>query len=372
MMSGFTNDSENTANAQQDVTLDPSELKLDYPLEFKLMNPDNSSLSEEGTAVFLEDSFKVTTASRKSINFAFRDIVSFEGKDYRIYLTLCSGANLELYCLGRHYEDFLRVLTVLPNNTLKKDILMHEALLFTAEDIQFTYRDAFNNLLAQGECAAQISETALIIATPDGNNSTEAGFQFTFYCDLCQDGYKTQFIEYQTYKKGLLLRGLSRGISIGASLLGANRTGYGVERGADVLSERFEGMSPEWHKEHERAFEMAQNEARGHFHRLSQMPSMGRQWAVNGPSMGRQWVCKSDFNEEEGLCVECAPRMNVEVVHARSQKMVEDIRNKAANTTVFDGKIESKQVTCPPVRETQRSRQVLQQLRRQPVSGQVP
>ena len=42
------------------------------------------------------------------------------------------------------------------------------------------------------------------------DNSTEAGFQFTFYCDLCHDGYKTQFIESQTYKKGSLFRGLSR------------------------------------------------------------------------------------------------------------------------------------------------------------------
>ncbi|MGB4564892.1 MAG: hypothetical protein WBJ00_08950 [Dethiobacteria bacterium] len=25
------------------------------------------------------------------------------------------------------------------------------------------------------------------------DNSTEAGFQFTFYCDLCQEGYKTKF-----------------------------------------------------------------------------------------------------------------------------------------------------------------------------------
>jgi hypothetical protein len=163
------------------------------------------------------------------------------------------------------------------------------------------------------------------------DNSTEAGFQFTFYCDLCQDGYKTQFIESQTYKKGSLLRGLSRGISIGASLLGAYRVGYGVERGADVLGEKFAGMSPEWHKEHERALKWPKRGSR-HFHRCHKC---------------RQWVCDSDFNEEEGLCVECAPRMNVEVVHARSQKMVEDIREKAANTTVFDGRIESKQITCP-------------------------
>jgi hypothetical protein len=26
------------------------------------------------------------------------------------------------------------------------------------------------------------------------DNSTEAGFQFTFYCDNCNDGYKSGFI----------------------------------------------------------------------------------------------------------------------------------------------------------------------------------
>ncbi|MGI6448707.1 MAG: hypothetical protein ACOX3R_00005, partial [Desulfitobacteriia bacterium] len=38
------------------------------------------------------------------------------------------------------------------------------------------------------------------------DNSTEAGFQFTFYCDLCQEGYKTKFIESTTYKKGRFFR----------------------------------------------------------------------------------------------------------------------------------------------------------------------
>ena len=43
--------------------------------------------------------------------------------------------------------------------------------------------------------------------------------------------------------------------------------GHSVQRGGDILSERFEGMSPEWQKEHEKAFERAQNEAQQHFHR---------------------------------------------------------------------------------------------------------
>ena len=38
------------------------------------------------------------------------------------------------------------------------------------------------------------------------DNSTEAGFQFTFYCDLCQDGHKSSFIESETYKKEMCIR----------------------------------------------------------------------------------------------------------------------------------------------------------------------
>ena len=46
------------------------------------------------------------------------------------------------------------------------------------------------------------------------DNSTEAGFQFTFYCDLCNDGFKSSFIESETYKKGSLLRGIAGGARV--------------------------------------------------------------------------------------------------------------------------------------------------------------
>lgn len=98
------------------------------------------------------------------------------------------------------------------------------------------------------------------------DNSTEAGFQFTFFCDLCQDGFKTTFIESETYKKSSLLRG--------------------IRGGARVVGNR--------HKEHDKAFELAQIEARQNYNRCHNC---------------RQWVCDTDFNEEEGLCVECAPRV---------------------------------------------------------------
>lgn len=46
------------------------------------------------------------------------------------------------------------------------------------------------------------------------DNSTEAGFQFTFFCDLCGDGFKTSFQASKTYKKGGLLRGLGKAVSV--------------------------------------------------------------------------------------------------------------------------------------------------------------
>jgi len=164
------------------------------------------------------------------------------------------------------------------------------------------------------------------------DNSTEAGFQFTFYCDICRDGFKTKFIESKSYKKGKLLKGLGGLISAAAQVAGKYNVGYGVERGMDVIGEKFKGMSPEWHKEHEAAFETAQNEAKEHYHRCPKC---------------QKWVCESDWNEQEGLCVEDAPRVNVEVAAAKAKKMVADIQQKAGEKQVFTGEIDSKQTLCP-------------------------
>jgi len=164
------------------------------------------------------------------------------------------------------------------------------------------------------------------------DNSTEAGFQFTFFCDHCKEGYKTRFVESKSYKKGRFLRGLGRIASAAAQSTGHYNVGYGIDRSADVISERFQGMSPAWHKEHEKAFEEAQNEAKGHFHRCPKCT---------------KWVCENCWNEQEGLCVECAPRVNVEIAAAKSAMTKEQIWKKAAATTTFSGKIESKVTICP-------------------------
>jgi hypothetical protein len=163
------------------------------------------------------------------------------------------------------------------------------------------------------------------------DNSTEAGFQFTFLCDICSDGYKTDFIQSKTYKKKGFWRGLGQVASIGTEIAGRGG-GYTLQRGADTVSERFEGMTPEWHKEHETAFELAQNEAKGHFHRCPRC---------------HRYVCENDWNEQEGLCIEDAPRESTEVAAARAEKMVTDIKQKAENTQVYTGEITQRQTICP-------------------------
>jgi hypothetical protein len=166
------------------------------------------------------------------------------------------------------------------------------------------------------------------------DNSTDAGFQFTFYCDNCSDGYTSSFIESSTYKK----RGAGRLLGQGASMLGgllggaASQIGYAAERGSNILGERFEGQSPEWQKEHEKAFELAQNEARQHFHRCPNCNS---------------YVCDQCYNEDAGLCVSCAPRQEVYVAQAHAQAMKRNIDEKAQTATVWQGEIEAKTTMCP-------------------------
>jgi len=164
------------------------------------------------------------------------------------------------------------------------------------------------------------------------DNSTDAGFQLTFFCDNCNEGYKTKFVESKTYSKGKFLKGVGGLFMAAAQLSGKYNLGYGVERGTDVIGERFRGQSPEWHKEHDLEFEKSQNEAKGHFHRCPKCT---------------KWVCENCWNEQDGLCVVDAPREAVSVASARAKKKSLDIEEKAASTKVFTGEIEEKQTLCP-------------------------
>jgi len=166
------------------------------------------------------------------------------------------------------------------------------------------------------------------------DNSTESGFEFTFYCDICNDGYKSSFVQSTTAGKGKLLKGLGAGAGIVGSLVGGRgyNVGWAADRGSDVLAERFDGRSPQWMKEHEQAFERAQNEAKQHFHRCPNCT---------------KYVCDACWNESTGLCTACSPRQEVYVAQAHAQAMKRNIDEAGQNATVWQGEIESKVTICP-------------------------
>lgn len=166
------------------------------------------------------------------------------------------------------------------------------------------------------------------------DDSTDAGFEFTFYCDICEDGFKSDFIESTTYKKKSNLDNLSQGISAISNLFGgiAGNIGSTLEQGGSLLSERFESMGPEWQKEHEAAFRRAQDQVKPHFHKCHSCHA---------------WVCNNDYNEDEGLCVECAPRTEIYVAKAKADAMRRNIDETAAEATVWSGTLESTTSVCP-------------------------
>lgn len=84
-------------------------------------------------------------------------------------------------------------------------------------------------------------------------------------CIHCRELIDLDARSYRPIEKGLFARGLSRRKPCGKSA-GARDIGYAAQRGGSILSQTFEGKSPEWQIEHEKAFEMAKNGAVQHPH----------------------------------------------------------------------------------------------------------
>lgn len=144
------------------------------------------------------------------------------------------------------------------------------------------------------------------------DKSSEQGFEFVFYCDISGEPVKTKFIGSQTGNKAGKARLIGKGISMGGGILKdfspagmiagfsksvrkeVGESGDLAEKGGDFAEEfakKFGTMSPQWHKEHETAFEIAQNEAKQNF---NQCPVCNR------------WACIHCWNRQKEICIEDA------------------------------------------------------------------
>lgn len=164
--------------------------------------------------------------------------------------------------------------------------------------------------------------------------STDSGFQFEFFCDCCGNGYKSTFKQASTYRA----RGKTEALGRGAGLLGGLFGGTlgdlsnAVERGMDAVGSNFNDQSPQWRREHEQAFDDAQEEVRSSFRKCP---------------LCNSWVCDDCWNEDEGLCITCAPRESAYVAQARNQAMRNNIDAAAETARVWHGRLETRTTVCP-------------------------
>jgi len=127
--------------------------------------------------------------------------------------------------------------------------------------------------------------------------STDRGFQFEFHCDRCGNGYKTAF---QAWTMGTV----SGALDAASSLFG------GVFGEAANLSER--ARSATWQQARDKAMVDAVTQVKPNF---LQCPHCLR------------WVCKkSCWNQQRGLCKDCAPDLAVEISAQQSAKAMEQIQ----------------------------------------------
>lgn len=128
----------------------------------------------------------------------------------------------------------------------------------------------------------------------DGSN--EAGFQFTFYCDICQQAFKSTFVQSKSAKKAGFLHGLAEVANFGAeigSYAKDPRISQALKSGADQMmrNQQPAGNSAAWHQEHDSAMAAAINEAKSHF--------------TNCP-VCKRWVCRNEWDQGASLCIQDA------------------------------------------------------------------
>jgi ribosomal protein L40E len=129
------------------------------------------------------------------------------------------------------------------------------------------------------------------------DHSTDRGFQFEFHCDRCGNGYKTAF---QAWTMGTV----SGALDAASSLFG------GVFGEAANLSER--ARSATWQQARDKAMIDAVAQVKPNF---LQCPHC------------LHWVCKRNcWNQQRGLCKECAPDLAVEISAQQSAKALEQIQ----------------------------------------------
>ncbi|MDO9557113.1 MAG: hypothetical protein Q7J82_05970 [Coriobacteriia bacterium] len=138
------------------------------PASYSLIDAEGQRLEGgKGEVRLDEESISILPDFNEAFRITFRDIAKAVPNDYKIRLALASGGFIEVFDLGYHYEDFLRILGNLCNDVLLEDLLMEDSLKKSGVEAHFAYFEDGNIETRSGECGLSLYETALVII-PNG------------------------------------------------------------------------------------------------------------------------------------------------------------------------------------------------------------
>jgi hypothetical protein len=156
--------------------------------------------------------------------------------------------------------------------------------------------------------------------TPFSSNYTdlsdENGYQFEFRCDICGSGYRSEFIRSNLGTAGNILSGASSilGGFFGSASSAADKAKQITDRGA-----------------RDEALKKASNDLMHYFQRCPR---------------NNMWVDETCWNEERGLCVNCAPKLASEMEAARSQAQISQMQEQMSASTQFTGDLTTRTTVC--------------------------
>jgi hypothetical protein len=156
-------------------------------------------------------------------------------------------------------------------------------------------------------------------------SGTGAGFQFEFYCECCNDTWRSPF---EPYKSGRASGWMQEASGLLGNLLGG--VGYSVDNAVDGLARAG------WGTARDDAFRHAIDAAKRHFHRCAQC---------------HNYACDRCWSEDAGLCQRCAPDLAASVQVARQEGRRETAMERAREVGAGLGAgvdvTTSHQLVCP-------------------------
>jgi hypothetical protein len=156
---------------------------------------------------------------------------------------------------------------------------------------------------------------------------TGAGYQFEFFCQCCNDTWRSPF---EPYRSGQVSGWLQQVQGALGALLG--NAGREIGRAASGVADAG------WGQGRDAAFKQSIESAQAHFHRCAKC---------------RQAVCARCWDGDKGLCRTCAPNAAAEVEAARNRGTLDAARAQAYQSgagqegPVDTGVKASRQLVCP-------------------------